>query len=387
MPFTLTMPKLSPTMEAGTIAKWHVKEGDEVQVDQLLMEVSTDKATVEYNAIDGGFIRKVIIPEGGEAKVNQPIAILSETKDEDISNYKPQGVAASAAVAAPVQAETVFEKVERPSGERVFASPLARVLAKQKNIDLSTVTGSGPRGRVMSRDLEQKTTIIGNVVKETLSPIRKVIAERLQFAKNSIPHFYVKEEVDATALIAARHQLKEQGHPITLNDLMIKAAALTLKKHPEINSGFDPQDRTILRFQTIDISIAVDAPSGLITPIVPNADQKTVLEISQTVKDLVHKAKSGKLQPNEFQGGSFTVSNLGMFGTLEFSAIINPPQGAILAVGAALPKPRFVNGQVQKRDIMTLTISVDHRVIDGAQAAKFLNSLKTILESPALLLI
>lgn len=386
MPFTLTMPKLSPTMEAGMIAKWHVKEGDEVQVDQLLMEVSTDKATVEYNAIDSGFIRQILVKEGGEAKVNQPIAILSETKDEDISSYKPQGIV-TAKVEAPVQAEAVFQTVEKPSGVRVFASPLARVLAKQRGIDLSQVKGSGPWGRVMSRDLEQKTVIIGNAVKEIPSPIRKVIADRLQAAKSTIPHFYVKEEVDVTEFIATRHQLKEQGHAVTLNDLMVKAVALTLKKHPDINSGFDPSDRSILRFQTIDISIAVDAPSGLITPIIPNADQKTVLEISQTIRDLVAKAKAGKLQPHEFQGGSFTVSNLGMFGISEFSAIINPPQGAILAVGAARPLPRFINGQVQKRDILNLTISVDHRVIDGAQAAKFLSSLKTILESPAILLI
>ena len=389
MPFTLTMPKLSPTMEAGTIAKWHVKEGDQVEVDQLLMEVSTDKATVEYVAIDSGFIRKIIVADGGEARVNQPIAILSETKEEDISSYKPEGLVAGVAPAA-VKSEEFVKVEERVKGEKVFASPLARVMAKEKGIDLSTITGTGPRGRVMSRDLgkaQPKMQIVGNVVKESLSPIRKVIAERLQYAKNTIPHFYVKEEVDATDLIAARHQLKERGHPITLNDLIVKACGIALKKHPEINSGFDPNDKTILRFQTIDISIAVDIPDGLITPIVTNADTKSVTEISQDIKGLVKKAKSGKLQPHEFQGGSFTVSNLGMFGTLEFSAIINPPQGAILAVGAALSKPRFINGLLQKRDILNLTISVDHRVIDGAQAAKFLSSLKTILESPAILLI
>jgi Pyruvate/2-oxoglutarate dehydrogenase complex, dihydrolipoamide acyltransferase (E2) component, and related enzymes len=385
MPFILKMPKLSPTMEAGTIAKWHVKEGDEVDVDQLLMEVSTDKATVEYNAIDAGFIRKILIGEGVEVKVNQPIAILTETKEEDISGYKPEGLAVQTAVAAP-KVEEFLKPEESVRGEKVFASPLARVMAKEKGIDLSQVSGSGPRGRVMSRDLVQVKRV-GNAIREPLSPIRKVIAERLQYAKSTIPHFYVKEEVDATDLIAARHQLKEEGLPITLNDLIVKAAALTLKKHPEVNSGFDAAERAILRFQTIDISIAVDIPDGLITPIVMNADQKSVNEISQDIKGLVQKAKAGKLQPHEFQGGSFTVSNLGMFGTSEFSAIINPPQGAILAVGAALAKPRFINGQIEKRNILTLTLSVDHRVIDGAQAAKFLSSLKTILESPSILLI
>lgn len=394
MPFTLNMPKLSPTMESGTIAKWHVKEGDEVEVGQLLMEVSTDKATVEYNAIDAGFIRKILVQEGGSAEINQPLAVLSEKAEEDISSYHPE-VAPKAREIPAVEPQVGLS--QEPSAEhpavKVFASPLAKVMAKERGIDLAQVKGSGPRGRVMSRDLEgapkrgAHPVAAGAFVKEPLSPIRKVIAERLQYAKSTIPHFYVKEEVDATSLIAARHQLKEQGLAITLNDLMVKGAALALKKHPEINSGFDAKERSILRFQTIDISIAVDTPMGLITPIITHADQKSVIEISENAKELIQKAKNGKLQPHEYQGGSFSVSNLGMFGTLEFSAIINPPQGAILAVGAALAQPRYVNGNIQKRDILTLTLSVDHRVIDGTPAAKFLSTLKSILESPAILFI
>ena len=390
MPIILTMPKLSPTMEAGTLAKWHVKEGEEVQVDQLLMEVSTDKATVEYNAIDSGFIRKIIVQEGGDAKVNQPIAILTETKDEDISNVQLQE-SKKPQILSQVEVKVQEEPKVQPS-QKIFASPLAKVMAKEKGLDLTNVIGTGPSGRIMSRDLanlsKQPPAAMGDsFLKEQLTPIRKVIAERLQQAKATIPHFYVKEEIDATQLIASRHQLKEQGLPITLNDLIVKGAALALKKHMDVNCGFDPQDKTILRFQTIDISIAVDSPLGLITPIITRTDQKSVTEISEDVKGLVRKAKAGKLQPHEFQGGSFTVSNLGMFGTLEFSAIINPPQGAILAVGAAIAKPRFINETLQKRDILTVTLSVDHRVIDGALAARFLNTLKMILESPAILLI
>jgi pyruvate dehydrogenase E2 component (dihydrolipoamide acetyltransferase) len=355
------------------------------------MEVATDKATVEYNAIDAGFLRKVFVPEGGEATVNQPIALLTETKEEDISHFKLEE--SHAIPKAPVVVETAaVQSSPRPS-VKIFASPLARVLAKQRQIDLSKVQGTGPSGRIMSRDLENVSKLpqapisAGSFIKEPLSQVRKVIAERLQSAKSTIPHFYVKEEIDATQLIALRHQLKEQGLSITLNDLIVKGSALALKKHMDVNCGFDPQDKTLIRFQTIDISIAVDSPTGLITPIIWRSDEKTVSEISQDVKSLVQKARAGKLQPQEFQGGSFTVSNLGMFGTLEFSAIINPPQGAILAVGAAIPKPRFINGILQSRDILTVTLSVDHRVIDGALAAKFLNTFKMILESPAILLI
>jgi len=381
--FLLTMPKLSPTMEVGTIAKWHVKEGDFADAGQLLIEVSTDKATVEYNALDPGYIRKILVKEGQEAKVNDTLAIMTEGKDDPIEEVKaptptPTATLPSSSVTSPFQPE----KEERlPRGARPFASPLARKLAKKSNIDLSSIRGTGPRGRIMSRDLAGLTF---SGPEEGLSPIRKIIAARLQQAKRDIPHFYVNQAIDVTALLAKRAELKEQG--ITVNDLIVKGCSLALKEHPSINSGFDGNRNVILRFPSIDISIAVDVEAGLITPIVFEADKKSIQELSSTIKGLVKKAKDGKLQPAEFQGGSFSISNLGMFGITSFGAIINPPQGAILAVGGSQERLKIVDGKVVPYMEMIVTLSVDHRVIDGAAAAKFLKTLKELLEEPAKLL-
>ncbi len=376
------MPKLSPTMEVGTIAKWHVKEGDFVDAGQLLMEVSTDKATVEHNALDPGYIRKIEIKEGQEAKVNDILAVMTEGKDDPIEAVAaPTPTLAINQPQASTQGASLPAEEKMARGSRPFASPLARRLAKKSNIDLSIIRGSGPRGRIMSRDLVG-LTFSGS--EEGLSPIRKIIASKLQQAKRDVPHFYVNQAIDVTALLAVREKLREQG--ITVNDLVVKGCAHALKEHPAINSGFDGNRNVILRFPSVDISIAVDVEAGLITPIVFEADTKSVAELSSTIKGLVKKAKEGKLLPAEFQGGSFSISNLGMFGITSFGAIINPPQGAILAVGGAQERLKMVNGTVTPFMEMFVTLSVDHRVIDGAAAAKFLKTLKGLLESPAQLL-
>ncbi|MBX7066033.1 MAG: pyruvate dehydrogenase complex dihydrolipoamide acetyltransferase [Parachlamydiales bacterium] len=429
MPFTVTMPKLSPTMEEGTIAKWHKKEGDRVEAGELLVEVATDKATVEYNALDEGFLRKIIIGNGGSAIVNQPIAIFTVKADESIEGYQPEGTtpkkaekkeepAAPTAAAAPKAAVTTaiqqpvfapeppLEKYDFafPTGspkKRVAASPLAKKMAKEKGLDLTSVKGSGPGGRVSARDLdlaqpdltvsfgkrEMPTEMPGSFEEKSLSPMRKVIAQRLQQAKTYIPHIYVRQEIDAEPLFTAREQLKNGNLKITFNDFVVRACALALREHPIANSGFDSGTQSIILFKTIDISIAVTVEGGLITPIVRHADYKNLGEISMEVKELATRAKAGKLQPEEYKGGSFTISNMGMFGVTDFAAIINPPQAAILAVGGIEECPRVKNGQVVVGKRMNLILSADHRVLDGAEAAKFIKTIQKYLENPSLLLV
>lgn len=431
MPFTVTMPKLSPTMEEGVIAKWHKKEGDKIEPGELLMEVSTDKATVEHNALDPGYLRKVLVQEGESAATNEPIAIFTENKDESLEGYEPEGVSSSTPPqekeAAPPEKEPIQEEkpkkqpseglpkplfVPTPPLENYSfnfprektssltpASPLARKLAAEKRIDLSSVKGTGPKGRVMSRDLdlgqstahgtihrnEMPELTPGTYEEEQLSPMRKVVGQRLQEAKTFIPHFYVRTEVDAEELFSLREQLKNEGIKFTYNDFVIKACSYILTKHPEINSGYNTQNDTLIRFKTIDISVAVTIDGGLITPIIRHADYKAVGEISAEMKTLAKKARDGKLEPHEYQGGSFTVSNMGMFDVTDFQAIINPPQAAILAVGAIQDRPVIKNHSVAPGKIMNLVLSVDHRVVDGVAAAKFLQDLKNILENPAVL--
>lgn len=434
MPFTLTMPKMSPTMEEGSIAKWHKKAGDFVDAGDLLLEVATDKATVEYNALDSGWLRKILIKEGGEAKVNQPIAIFTEKKEESIEGYKPEGVQPEAAPApseakeekkektketAPQQqpaatplrqpafipepppSKASIERIETSSSGRIKASPLAKKLAKQRGLDLSSVKGTGPGQRIVSRDLEraQPSGVVafgrrdlpqhaaGTYEEETLSPMRKVISQRLQEAKTYIPHFYVSLKINAEPLIAVRDQLKNMEIKLTFNDFIVRACALALRQHPNVNSGFNSTNNSIIRFKTIDIAVAVSLPTGLITPIVRHADYKNLSELSLEVKALAARAKEGKLESHEYKGGSFTISNLGMFGVSDFIAILNPPQAAILAVSGILPVPVVRNGEIVPGNEMTLTLSGDHRVIDGVAGAEFLRTLQKLLENPSVLLI
>lgn len=429
MPFTLTMPKLSPTMEEGTIAKWHKKVGDFVAEDELLMEVATDKATVEYNAIDQGYLRQLLVKEGGEAVVNQAIAIFTEKADESIKGYIPEGVKLEAAVkeTLPSEEEAVVKaapskaaagtmqqpefvpaaplegyRFERPEwGERLKASPLARKVAEEQGLDLSTVKGSGPGGRIVKEDLERAqplgefafgrrefpTEIPGSYEEESLTPMRKVISRRLQESKTFIPHFYVNQTVDAGALFAFREQLINLRLRVSFNDCVVRACALALRKHPEVNCGFNSVNNTIVHFKTIDIAVAVTLPTGLITPIVRHADFKNLGEISQEIRSLATRAKAGKLEPQEYQGGSFTVSNLGMYGVTDFQAIINPPQACILAVGGIADTPVVKEGQVVPGKTMNITLSVDHRVVDGAAAAEYIKTVKRYLENPVSLIL
>lgn len=429
MPFTLTMPKLSPTMEEGTIAKWRKKEGDEVKVGDVIFEVATDKATVEHAVIDGGYLRKILIAEGQSALVNQAVAVFTEKKDESIEGYQPEGIkpATKAAVkkeeAAPMPktqqeapaaatglAQPAFVpeaplkgyEFEAPLGrEHMRASPLAKKIAEEKGIDLSTIRGSGPDHRIMSRDLpmgqpdlpitfgrrEEPSIPPGTYEEEQMTPMRKAIAQRLQASKTFIPHFYVTLEIRAERLLDAREQLKNLGHKISINDFVIRATALALRQHPQVNSGFNSANSTLIRYKTIDISIAVSLPQGLITPIIRHADFKNLGQISMEMKDLAARARDNKLQREEYMGGSFTISNLGMFGISEFVAVINPPQAGILAVAAIEDKPVVDAGRVIPGKTMKFTLSGDHRVFDGVEGAKFLKTMQSFLENPAMLVL
>lgn len=434
MPFTLTMPKLSPTMEGGTIVKWHKKEGDTVKGDDLLFEVTTDKATVEYHALDGGFLRKILIHENEEALVNQALAIFTEEKDESIEGYEPEKIREEKKETESFKEEVISEgeplinesvssakekgivqpifPVEPPLESYSFefetsmkshrlVSPLAKKLARDKRLDLTTVKGSGPNGRVMSRDLDlaksdaapplythqTPTQIPGSYDEETMSPMRKVIGQKLQASKTFIPHFYVQQDIDVLPMIESREQLKVNGVKVTFNDFVMRATALALREHPVVNSGFDNVKNVIVRFKTIDIALAVSIEGGLMTPILRHVDYKTLREISVEVKHLVSVAKEGKLKAHEYRGGSFTVSNLGMFGIHDFQAVINPPQVSILAIGGVRECPVIKNGQIVPGKRMMVSLSSDHRVVDGADAAKFLKTFQKLLENPAILLI
>ncbi len=432
MPFTLTMPKLSPTMEEGTITKWRKKEGDFIKAGEVLIEVATDKATVEHSVLDDGFLRKILIKEGESAIVNQAIAIFTEKKEESIEGYKPEGAtpaaqapvevvaAPSSALVAPTTKAPSGSSLQQPSfvpepplehytfpiptdeiGDRLFVSPVARRLASERGIDLTTIKGTGPHGRILERDLPmgQPSAVVtfgrrevphekpGAYEEVPLSPIRKVIGQRLQEAKTFIPHFYETQEILADRLVQVRAELASIGLKVTYNDLVLRACALSLREHPKVNCGFHSVNQSIIQFKTIDISVAVSLEAGLITPIIRHADFKNVGQISAEMKSLAERAKAGKLSREEYTGGSFTVSNIGMFGITEFKAIINPPQAAILAVGGIIDQPVVKGGHVVPGKVMKVTLSADHRVLDGTDVAKFLKTLQKFLENPSLLLI
>lgn len=360
MPFTLTMPKLSPTMEEGTIVKWHKKVGDPVAAGDVLIEVATDKATVEYNALDEGWLRQIIVPEGKEAVVNEPIAVMTAEEKESLEGYQPQGISPAepeeekkveVKVASQVQV-TAEEPVKKKGGvalaqpqfvpeppmqqvdfqfptemleKRILASPLAKKLAREKGLDLATIKGTGPNQRIMSTDLgkaqaaspvrfgqrESPSVPSGTYEELPLTPLRKAIGQRLQESKSFIPHFYITQLIDAEPLVAIREQLKIHEIKLTFNDFIVRACALALRQHPDINSGFNTANQSIIRFKTIDIAIAVSIEDGLITPIVRYADYKNLGELSVEIRALAQKAREGKLNLNEFKGGSFTLSNLG----------------------------------------------------------------------------
>ncbi|MAN64298.1 MAG: pyruvate dehydrogenase complex dihydrolipoamide acetyltransferase [Parvibaculum sp.] len=422
MPIPILMPALSPTMEEGTLAKWLVKEGDEVRSGDLIAEIETDKATMEVEAVDEGTVGKLLVAEGTEGvPVNEPIAVILE-EGEDASaadnlatptpapappaqtSPAPEAKPATATV-APAPAKT------KPVSGRIFASPLAKRIAKDKGIDLAAVTGSGPRGRIVKVDVEgaPKTTARsagkaqapissidarafyepGTYDEIPLNSMRKTIARRLTQSKQEIPHYYLTIDCVLDELLKVRKHLNTEGADagvkLSVNDFIVRAAALALKKVPEANVSF--ADDALLRHHHSDVGIAVALEGGLITPIIRRADEKGLAEISAEAKELATRARDKKLSPAEFEGGSFSVSNLGMFGIKNFTAVINPPQAAIMAVGVGEPRPIIVDGEVKGATVMTVTLSCDHRAIDGALGAQLLAAFKSYIEYPPSMLL
>jgi pyruvate dehydrogenase E2 component (dihydrolipoamide acetyltransferase) len=425
MAIEILMPALSPTMEEGTLAKWLVKAGDKVKSGQILAEIETDKATMEFEAVDEGVIGSLLVAEGTSGvKVNAPIAVLLE--DGDAADAAPDAAKVAAAAPAVVAvAATQAAPVAKPAGARVFASPLARRMAAEKGLDLTKVQGSGPHGRIVRADIEgakvvpvQAAPVVAPVeanapeakvgmptgmsaemvmkmyadrayTEVPLDGMRRVIAARLTEAKQTIPHFYLRRDIRLDALMAFREQLNKgleaRGVKLSVNDFIIKACALALQAVPDANAVW-AGDR-VLRLKPSDVSVAVAIEGGLFTPVLRDAEKKTLSALSAEMKDLAARAKAKKLAPHEYQGGSFSISNLGMMGIDNFDAVINPPQGAILAVGAGVKKPVVMkDGTIGVATVMSVTMSVDHRVIDGALGAEFLKVVVELLENPIAML-
>ncbi len=419
----ILMPALSPTMEEGTLAKWLVKEGDTVSSGDILAEIETDKATMEFEAVDEGIVGKILVSEGtAGVKVNTPIAILVEEGESADAAPAPK-----AAPAAPAAAETATPAATpapsapaapKSDGTRVLASPLARRLAKEKGVDIATLTGSGPHGRVVKADVEAASAAPKAAAPAAAAPatsaaapmpagpsastvaklyegreyeevpldgMRKTIAARLTEAKQTIPHFYLRRDVQLDALMKFRGevnaQLEARGVKLSVNDFIIKACALALQDVPDANAVW-AGDR-ILKLKPSDVAVAVAIEGGLFTPVLKDAEKKTLSALSTEMKDLAARARTRKLAPHEYQGGSFAISNLGMMGIENFDAVINPPHGAILAVGAGVKKPVVkADGEIGVATVMSMTLSVDHRVIDGALGADVLKAIVGYLENP-----
>ena len=417
MSIDVLMPALSPTMEEGTLAKWHVKAGDKVSSGDVIAEIETDKATMEVEAVDEGVVEAILVPEGAEGvKVNTPIARLTG-----------EGESATAPIAAPPPAK-VESKAEAPAakapapvatpaaapGQRVFASPLARRLAAQKGVNLAAFQGSGPRGRIIKSDVEaarpgapvaaaapqavaaprpvqslqQMGIPEGSYDLIPLDGMRKTVARRLTDSFRDVPHFPLNVDIELDRLLEGRVRinamLEKQGVKVSVNDLIIKAAAIALKRVPEANASYSPEG--IAMHHHADIAVAVAIEGGLITPIIRKAETKGLAQIAAEAKDLAERARTRKLKPEEFQGGTFSVSNLGMFGIRSFSSIINEPQGAILSVGAGEKRPVVRGDKLEIGTVMTVTLTCDHRVVDGAVGARWLQAFKAFVEDPVTML-
>jgi len=426
MPIEILMPALSPTMTEGNLAKWIVKEGDNVNSGDVIAEIETDKATMEVEAVDEGIIGKILVAEGTKnVAVNQCIALLLEDGEDKkaLDDYKieapaakeepakqdapkaapaPKPAAAPKPTANPVpQAAPVVSTAPAPTGGKVKASPLAKKLAQANNISLLDIPGTGPNGRIVKEDvenyIENGTQHAGNnIVRRNADEatnyetdnIRQVIASRLLESKQTIPHFYLTVDCNLDKLLDTRKQLNDAAngrYKISVNDFVIKAVGLALRDNPDVNASWGGE--YVTQYNNVDVSVAVAIDGGLITPIVKNADQKDIKSISNEMKQLAAKARAGKLQPEEFIGGGFSISNLGMYGIKQFNAIVNPPQSAILAVGAGDERPVVIDGKLTTATIMTCTISADHRVVDGAVGAEFITSFKKYIENPSLMLI
>jgi len=424
----ILMPALSPTMTEGTLAKWLKKEGDKVSSGDLLAEIETDKATMEFEAADDGVLGKILVPAGTEnVAVNQPIAVLL-AEGEDASAVASATSAAPAAKKAETPAAAPAAKpaeapkpaaapqpqeaaAPRKEGERLFASPLAKRIAKDKGIDLSALAGSGPHGRIVKADVENAkpgaaglpaaptaakapgapkpvpAAAEGTYTDVPLTNMRRVIAQRLTESSQEIPHFKLTVDCNIDKLLALREELNgrspkdgPKAYKLSVNDFVIRAVALAMRKVPDVNVSFI--GNAIRHWHDIDISIAVATEGGLITPIIRKADQKGLAEISNEMKDLAERAKQNKLQLHEFQGGGFSISNLGMFGIKDFTAIINPPQSCILAIGAGEKRPIVKDGALAIATIMSCTMSTDHRTVDGALGAVFMQAFKALIEDP-----
>jgi len=426
MPTEILMPALSPTMEEGTLAKWLVKEGDTVASGDLLAEIETDKATMEFEAVDEGTVGRILVAEGTEGvKVNTAIAVLLEDGEsaDDISSTPAQAPAAAPQAAAEPEAAPAAAPPLSPAapksgdGTRVFASPLARRIAAQKGLDLSAIKGSGPHGRIVKADVEKAQAAPAKA--DTAAPaaaaapsgpssdavarmyegreyeevkldgMRKIIAARLTEAKQTVPHFYLRRDIRLDALLDFRAtlnaQLSARGVKLSVNDFIIKACALALQQVPDANAVWAGDK--VLKLTPSDVAVAVAIEGGLFTPVLQDAHQKSLSALSAEMKDLASRARDRKLAPHEYQGGSFSISNLGMFGIDNFDAVINPPHGAILAVGAGVKKPIVgTDGELTAATVMSVTLSVDHRVIDGALGAELLNAIKDNLENPIAML-
>ena len=419
MALEILMPALSPTMEEGTLAKWLVSEGDVVQSGDLLAEIETDKATMEFEAVDEGIIGKLLVAEGtANVKVNSAIAILLEEGDaayETVAPSAPAAVAADVMAAPAVQASAPAAPVAA-SGTRIFASPLARRIAADNGLDLTAITGSGPKGRIVKADLS--TAVAPSAAAAPVSAVtmptsanaaaveaiyqgrgfktvpldgmRKMIASRLTEAKQTIPHFYLRRDIRLDKLLRVRGEinkgLEARGVKTSMNDFIIKACALALQKVPTANAIW-AGDR-VLQMEASDISVAVAIEGGLFTPVLQDAEAKPLSQLAVEMKDLAARARNRKLAPHEYQGGSFSISNLGMMGIDNFDAVINPPQGAILAVGAGKKRPVVLDdGSLSVATVMSVTMSVDHRVIDGALGAELLNEIVNYLENPLSMLV
>ena len=451
MPIEILMPALSPTMTEGNLAKWLKKEGDEVHSGDVLAEIETDKATMEVEAVDDGTIGKILVPEGAQGiKVNAPIALLLAEGEEasalrDVAPASPEPPSAAPSQQEPQQeretsalpavtAGPASLPASAPSGERgdgrIFASPLARRMAQHAGLDLAAIRGSGPQGRIVKADIdaalsaargapaapappaaaprpaaapsgplvppaapalskERVAALAGNppYTERPLNAMRRVIARRLTESKQTVPHFYltIDSEIDALLKIRAELNAKSEAYRISVNDFVIRAAALALRQVPAANASWS--DEAILLWDSVDIAVAVALDDGLITPIVKAADRKGLAAIANETKDLVERARAGKLKLEEFQGGTFAISNLGMYGVRDFAAVINPPHGGILAVGAGEQRPVVKDGTLAVAMVMSCTLSCDHRAVDGAVGAQFLAAFKTLVEDPLTMLL
>ena len=420
MPINIQMPALSPTMEEGTLAKWLVKEGDTVESGDVMAEIETDKATMEFEAVDEGIIGKILVPEGSAGvKVNEVIAILLDD-GEDVSNIEVQEPENKQDMIETINTEGNKPSIKLENSnknlnkERVFATPLARRIAKSKNLELTNIKGTGPYGRIVKADVESNnisylekpatlsmtssttTEIIKDIYKDrhfteiALDGMRKVIANRLTEAKQTIPHFYLRRSVSLDKLLMIRAEmndgLADKGIKISVNDFIIKASSLALQDIPQANVVW-AHDR-ILQMKSSDVAVAVSVEGGLYTPVLFDSENKSISSLSSEIKVLASKARDKKLSPSEYQGGSFAISNLGMMGVENFDAVINPPHGSILAVGAGTKKPIVMeDGSISVATIMSMTLSVDHRAIDGALGAEFLARIAHYLENPLNMLV